>query len=104
MSERKSDNEDGEIFAGNVEEEAGFSKDPKFNENEHRQKTASVLTWTLIGLFGLGIFSHTVILLVLHLHGKGEAADKMGVSFNVWFPVLSSFVGGATTYYFTKEK
>ncbi len=93
-----------EIEAGSI---SGFELSPsnlKFHEPEHRAHTARRLAYWLVIILGVSIVAHYLSTMVLELNGKHEAAESLAKIFNSWLPVLSGLVGGASTYYFTRDK
>jgi hypothetical protein len=47
---------------------------------------------------------HYLFVMTLELKGKHEAVESLMTVFHSWLPVISGLVGGATTYYFTRDK
>jgi nitrate reductase NapE component len=88
------------IEGGNVEP---FS-DPRFEERKHRAATARVLAYCLLGLLAATIAIQYGFTLWLILSGKQSDVAALDKLFNALLPILSGLVGGAVTYYFTKEK
>jgi hypothetical protein len=76
----------------------------EFHEAEHRAHTARRLAYWLVIILGVSIVAHYLSTMVLELNGKHEAAESLAKIFNSWLPVLSGLVGGASTYYFTRDK
>lgn len=76
----------------------------EFHEAEHRAHTARRLAYWLVIILGVSIVAHYFSTMILELNGKHEAAESLAKIFNSWLPVLSGLVGGATTYYFTRDK
>jgi len=77
---------------------------PEVKAAAHRAKTASKLAYVLVGILGASIVLHYAAVLVLSLLQQQETADALSEIFDKWLPVIASFVGGAVTYYFTREK
>jgi hypothetical protein len=92
-----------EIEGGSVSKFEYYPK-VEFHEAEHRAHTARRLAYWLVIILGVSIVAHYVSTMVLEIYGKHEAAESLGTIFNTWLPVISGLVGGATTYYFTREK
>lgn len=75
-----------------------------FEPHKHRAKTASYLAFILVAILGLSLLIHYIATLILCCYGHVETAKSLGQIFDKWLPVITGFVGGAVTYYFTKEK
>jgi hypothetical protein len=75
-----------------------------FEPQKHRAKTASYLAFILVAILALTLLLHYVSTLILCCYGQIETAKSLGQIFDKWLPVITGFVGGAVTYYFTKEK
>jgi hypothetical protein len=58
----------------------------------------------LVAILGLSIVLQYASTMTLIYTGKADAIPTLDRMFNILMPVLSGLVGGATTYYFTKEK
>jgi hypothetical protein len=71
---------------------------------QHRANTARYLALALVTILGLSIMLQYASTMTLIYTGKTEAIPVLDKMFNILMPVLSGLVGGATTYYFTKEK
>jgi hypothetical protein len=99
---------DGTPSDGDADEvlEGGFvpALQDYFVEQKHRADTARRLAYALVCLLGGTVFIHYVGVLILVLNGRGDAVESLSRIFNVWLPVISSLVGAAVTYYFTREK
>jgi hypothetical protein len=70
----------------------------------HRAETARWLAIVLVGILGLSFFIHYAVTAYFAAEGRADAAESLSRAFNVWLPVISSLAGGATAYYFTREK
>ncbi|HEX8163543.1 MAG TPA: hypothetical protein VF538_16860 [Pyrinomonadaceae bacterium] len=92
-----------EIEGGSISE---FELYPKieFHEAQHRADTARRLAYWLVIILGVSIVAHYFSTMLLEIYGKHDAVESLGKIFNTWLPVLSGLVGGATTFYFTREK
>lgn len=75
-----------------------------FHEVKHRAQTARNIAYVLVGLLGVSWFLHYIGVLLLEWYGKHEAAENLSKTFSSWLPIISGLVGGAVTYYFTKER
>ena len=90
------------IDAGTVED---INKRPlRIEKVPHRAKTARYLAFTLVTILALTLLVHYFATLILSCKGQTETVQVLGEVFNKWLPVITGFVGGAVTYYFTKEK
>ena len=70
----------------------------------HREDTARRLAYALVGILGGSFAFHYVATLILEFSGKSNAVENLTRVFNAWLPVIASLVGGAVTYYFTRNK
>jgi len=70
----------------------------------HRADTARYLAYALVGTLALSVVLQYALTLVLIYTGKTEGIANLDRTFNVLMPILSGLVGGATTYYFTRDK
>ncbi len=102
ISEEKVGQEaDGEeINAGYVRE----LEELTLHEARHRAETAKKLALRLVWIMAISVGAHYTTTIFLTIEGKAETVESLAQIFNMWFPVIASFVGAATTYYFTKEK
>ena len=75
-----------------------------FEPQKHRAKTASYLAYILLALLASTFVLHYITTLILCCYGQAETAKSLGQIFDKWLPVITGFVGGAVTYYFTREK
>lgn len=73
-------------------------------EVRHRAETARWLAISLIATLGFTFFVHYGVTAYFIAEGKTDAVEGLSRAFNVWLPVISSLAGGATAYYFTREK
>jgi hypothetical protein len=78
--------------------------DLQIEERRHRAATARVLAYSLLGLLGATIAVQYGFTLWLILSGKNSDVAALDKLFNALLPILSGLVGGAVTYYFTKER
>lgn len=89
------------IDAGLVEE----ADEPlEFREAKHRADTARRLAYILVGTMAFSVALHYMATGILGALGKDSAVENLSKIFNAWLPVISSLVGSAATYYFTREK
>jgi hypothetical protein len=70
----------------------------------HRANTARYLAISLVSILALSVLLQYVSTRILIYTGKADAIPNLDKTFNILMPVLSGLVGGATTYYFIKEK
>jgi hypothetical protein len=73
-------------------------------QTRHREDTARRLAYSLVGILGGSFVLHYSATLILEFTGRTSSAESLARVFNAWLPVIASLVGGAVTYYFTKEK
>ena len=71
---------------------------------KHRADTARYLAYALVGILALTILLQYGLTLALIYSGKAEAIPNLDKVFNGLLPLLSGLVGGASTYYFTRER
>jgi hypothetical protein len=71
---------------------------------KHKADTARYLAYSLVAVLGLSIIFQYSLTIVLVYTGKMEAIPILDKTFNILMPLLSGLVGGATTYYFTRNK
>jgi hypothetical protein len=70
----------------------------------HREDTARRLAYSLVAILGGSFAFHYIATLALEFSGRSNAVEGLSRVFNAWLPVIASLVGGAVTYYFTREK
>jgi len=73
-------------------------------KDRHETETAKVLAFVLVGTMVLSLGLHYMCVTILMLNGKKEAVEVLTSVFDKWLPVISSFVGGAVTFYLTRRK
>jgi hypothetical protein len=76
---------------------------PEFNEKKQRAETARKLACYLVAILAGTIVAQYVFTCVFVWGGKEAGTAALDKLFNSLLPVLSGLVGGAVTYYFTKE-
>ena len=91
-----------EIEAGEIND-LDSSSPVQFHELKHRAYTARNLAYWLVFLLGFSWFVHYGATLYFEWQGKDEAAENLSKTFSSWLPIISGLVGGAVTYYFTRE-
>jgi hypothetical protein len=69
-----------------------------------KDATARSIALMLVSILGLSAAIHYFTIAVLVWNDKPDVADRLGHFFNAWLPIISSLVGSAITYYFTREK
>lgn len=89
------------IEAGLVSE---ANKALPFHKEKHQAETSRKLAFSLVVVLAITIGIHYVTTIILELSGHHEAVESIEKIFNSWLPVIAGFVGGAVTYYFTKDK
>lgn len=90
------------LDAGTIED---LNKRPlRIEKVTHRAKTASYLAFILVTVLVITFVLHYISTLVLSCYGQQQTAEVLCQIFDKWLPVITGFVGGAVTYYFTKEK
>tara|TARA_Y100000310_G_scaffold337209_1_gene423688 strand:+ start:3729 stop:3992 length:264 start_codon:yes stop_codon:yes gene_type:complete len=72
-------------------------------EEKHYARTTSKIAFLLIWIFIITFAIHYACIFTLSLLGKELAIEAIAQLFGMWLPVVSGFVGGAVTYYFTKR-
>ena len=78
--------------------------DLPFEERKHRAATARVLAYCLVAILAATIGLQYALTSWLIYCGKNEGLAALDKLFNALLPILSGLVGGAATYYFTKER
>lgn len=73
-------------------------------KEKHETETAKVLTYALVGILAGSLLLHYSAVTVLMLNDQKDAVDVLINVFDKWLPVISSFVGGAVTFYLTRRK
>lgn len=73
-------------------------------KDHHESETAKTLTLVLVSTLVGSLIIHYVAVTILMLNDKKEAVDVLTDVFDKWLPVISSFVGGAVTFYLTRRK
>lgn len=71
---------------------------------QHRANTARYLAYALVGTLALSVVFQYASTMILIYTGKADSIPNLDKTFNILMPLLSGLVGGATTYYFTREK
>lgn len=75
-----------------------------WHEPRHRAETARalalLLVWILVISFGL----HYVTTTVFSCLDRPKVVEALASIYQTWLPVVSGFVGGAVTFYFTRER
>jgi hypothetical protein len=70
----------------------------------HRANTARYLALALVVILALSVVFQYTSTMILVYTGKTDAIPNLDKTFNILMPLLSGLVGGATTFYFTREK
>jgi hypothetical protein len=71
---------------------------------QHRANTARYLAFALVATLALSVVFQYASTIIFVYTGKADAIPNLDKTFNILMPLLSGLVGGATTYYFTREK
>src|ERR1022692_3751312 len=71
---------------------------------QHRANTARYIALSLVAILALSVVFQYASTMILIYTGKLDAIPNLDKTFNILMPLLAGLVGGATTYYFTKEK
>ena len=83
---------------------SGLDREADWRPETHHAVTASRLANWLVGVLVVSFVVHYVAIILLSLNEKKEAVEALSSLFGTWLPVMSGFVGGAVTYYFTREQ
>jgi len=83
---------------------SGLDEEVNWRPEKHHAVTASRLAFLLVWVLILSFVLHYSAIIALSAMGKKETVDALSSLFGVWLPVMSGFVGGAVTYYFTREQ
>ena len=89
-----------EIDAGVV----GELSDLPFHKAKHHAETAKQLALLLVWIMAISVGVHYGLTAYFAAIGQADTIESLAQIFNIWLPVISSSVGAAATYYFTKEK
>ena len=93
--------EDGLISGGEI---SGLDQEADWRPEKHRAVIAGRLAYWLLVILVVSFVVHYVAVIILSLYEKREAVEALSSLFGSWLPVMSGFVGGAVTYYFTREQ
>lgn len=102
QEEANGENADSRPIEGGLITEA--DENLSFHKEKHRADTARRLAYWLVFVFGMSIAIHYGTIVTLELTGHHSSVESLEKIFNAWLPVISGLVGGATTYYFTRDK
>ena len=83
---------------------SGLDQEADWRPEKHHAVTASRLANWLLGILVISFVVHYAAIVLLSLYEKKEAVEALSSLFATWLPVMSGFVGGAVTYYFTREQ
>lgn len=83
---------------------SGLDQEVNWRAEKHHAVTASRLAFLLVWVLVLSFVLHYAAIILLGVYGKTETVETLSSLFGVWLPVMSGFVGGAVTYYFTREQ
>ncbi len=73
-------------------------------EKRHREETARYLAYGLVATLAGSVLLQYALTVLVVFFGKSEGVTSLDKNFNVLLPALTGLVGGACTYYFTKER
>ena len=93
---------DADLIQGGVI--SGLDQEADWRPEKHHAVTASRLANWLVGVLVVSFVVHYFAIILLSLYEKKEAVEALSSLFGSWLPVMSGFVGGAVTYYFTREQ
>lgn len=99
-------NAEQQVFTDDLVEAGSVDLDenpPRFEEAKHRARTASCLAYILVIALIATQVLHYVAIAIVTYRGDQEIAEILSRVFDKWLPIISGLVGGAITYYFTKE-
>ncbi|WP_162660721.1 hypothetical protein [Tuwongella immobilis] len=74
-----------------------------FEPVKHHAETASKLATWLVGILGGSVGLYFILLAILAACSAVESTKQLTTAFTAWLPVISGLVGGAITYYFTRD-
>ena len=83
---------------------SGLDQDLPWRAEKHHAQTASKLAFILVWVLVISFVAHYIAIGILSWKGKSDSVELLSSLFGIWLPVISGFVGGAVTYYFTKER
>ena len=83
---------------------SGLDQEAGWRAEKHHAVTASWLAYLLLSILVISFVVHYAAIILLSLYEKTEAVEALSLLFGSWLPVMSGFVGGAVTYYFTREQ
>ena len=83
---------------------SGLDQEASWRPEKHHAVTASWLAYLLLGILVTSFVVHYVAIVFLSIYEKKETVEALSSLFATWLPVMSGFVGGAVTYYFTREQ
>jgi len=86
-----------------MERDINSKKQSWHPEERHYAQTTKKIALLLIWVFVITFAIHYGCIFALSLLGKELAVEAISELFGMWLPVVSGFVGGAVTYYFTKR-
>lgn len=99
----ESSNRDADLIQGGSI--SGLDQDEvTWRAEKHHAETASHLASILAWVLVLTFVAHYVAITCFSWAGKNSTVDALSSLYGIWLPVISGFVGGAVTYYFTKER
>ena len=61
------------------------------------------MAFLLVWIMAVSVAVHLTFTSIFAANENSTAVESLGKIFNMWLPVISGLVSGATTYYFTRE-
>lgn len=95
------ESDDNLILGGEI---SGLDKETNWRPEKHHAVTASWLAYLLLIVLVLSFAIHYSAIVYLSINEKKDTVEALSSLFGTWLPVMSGFVGGAVTYYFTREQ
>lgn len=85
------------------DEGVGFQPPSKIDLKEHEARTASRLTYVLVGMLAATFVIQVALIVFMSFH-KPDALPILQQTFNQWLPVLAGLVGTAVGFYLKERK
>jgi len=79
-------------------------EDYRVEAKRHHAQTARTLAYAMVAILAGVIALHYGGTLLLVFTGHADGLATLDKTFNNLFPALTTLIGGAVTYYFTKER
>lgn len=84
--------------------EITLGPEPVSWKEKHESETAKVVAFSLLAILAGSIVLHYVAVIILMVNDQKDTVDVLSQVFDSWLPVISGFVGGAVTFYLTRQK